>query len=61
MSEKACRQCKFISRGNRCPNCNSTDLSDDFSGFVIILNAEESEIAKMMHVTKKGKYALKVR
>ncbi|MCD6529541.1 DNA-directed RNA polymerase, subunit E'' [Candidatus Bathyarchaeota archaeon] len=61
MSEKACRQCKFISRENRCPNCNSTDLSDDFSGFVIILDAEGSEIAKIMNITRKGKYALKVR
>lgn len=61
MSEKACRDCKLISRESRCPNCNSSDLSDDFSGFVIILDVEESEIARIMKVDKNGKYALRIR
>jgi len=61
MSEKACRNCKLISRESRCPNCNSSDLSDDFSGFVIILDAKESEIAKIMNIEKNGKYALRIR
>ncbi len=61
MSEKACRECKLISRGNKCPVCNSSDMSDDFTGIVIIFDPENSEIARMMNVHTKGKYALRIR
>lgn len=46
---------------NRCPNCNSTDLSDDYSGMILVIDPESSEIAKRMSVTKPGQYALRVR
>jgi len=61
---KACRNCQFIiteKNENRCPNCNSTDLSDDHSGVVIIIDPEKSEIAKKLNVSKPGQYALRVR
>jgi DNA-directed RNA polymerase subunit E" len=41
--------------------CKSTNLSDDHSGVIIIIDPENSAIAKLMKVTKKGRYALKVR
>ncbi len=46
---------------DRCPNCNSTDLSEDYSGMVLIFDPEKSEIAKRLNVTRKGQYALRVR
>ncbi|MCE7736246.1 MAG: DNA-directed RNA polymerase, subunit E'' [Candidatus Heimdallarchaeota archaeon] len=46
---------------DRCPNCNSTDLSEDYSGMVLIFDPENSEIAKRLNVTRKGQYALRVR
>ena len=56
------KQMISATKGNvRCPVCNSTDLSDDFSGMVIILNPELSEIAKQLNVTRPGSYALRVR
>ncbi|MCH8905608.1 MAG: DNA-directed RNA polymerase, subunit E'' [Candidatus Heimdallarchaeota archaeon] len=61
---KACRNCHFIIQNksdNRCPNCNSTDLSDDHGGVVIIIDPEKSEIAKKLQVNKPGQYALRVR
>jgi len=60
---KACRQCRFLMEKteNRCENCNSTDLSEDHSGVVIIIDPEKSEIAKRLNVTKPGQYALRVR
>ena len=61
MSEKACRECHLISRGNVCPNCRAPTLSDDFSGLVIVIDPEGSEIAKAMNITKKGRYAIRVR
>ena len=32
--------------GNRCPNCGSEEHSDNFKGKVVVLNTEQSEIAK---------------
>jgi len=61
MSEKACRECSYLTTETTCPNCKSTNFSDDYSGLVIVLDPENSAIAKAMKVTKKGRYALKVR
>ncbi len=61
MGEKACRQCNTITTESVCPNCKSTNLSDDYSGVVIILDPEGSNIAHLMKVKKKGKYALRIR
>jgi len=61
MSERACRDCHLIFEGPTCPNCKSTNISDDFSGIVVIFDPEGSAIAKAMGITKKGKYAIRVR
>ena len=58
---KACTKCKLIVENeNRCPNCGSEDLSEKFSGLVIILSPEKSEIAKMMNIFLPGRYAIRV-
>jgi len=44
-----------------CPNCRSTELSDYWSGLVVIFNVEESKIAKLLNLAIPGRYALKVR
>ena len=61
MIERACRSCKFITKGNTCPNCGGASLSDDWIGYVVVLDPENSEIAKRLKITNPGKYALKVR
>jgi len=62
MSEKACRECHYILRGGSvCPVCKSSDLSDDFSGLVIIFDVEGSRIARVMNVKQRGRYAIRVR
>lgn len=61
---KACRKCRAInydSQNPRCEKCNSTDLSDDFSGLVYIVDSETSEVAKRLGITQPGEYALKIR
>lgn len=46
---------------SHCPNCKSTNLTESFSGLVVIFDADNSIIAQKLHVSKPGKYALQVR
>lgn len=59
---KACRTCHLIVEGKdtTCPRCNG-ELSDRFSGIVIIIDPERSVVAKIMNINTPGKYAIKVR
>lgn len=43
-----------------CKNCSSSDLTKNWYGYIIILEPEKSEIAKMLSIKTPGKYALKV-
>jgi len=61
LSDKACKNCRFISGGPVCPNCKSNNLSDDWSGLVIVIDPSTSEVAKRMGITAAGRYALRVR
>lgn len=61
MTDKACKNCRFISNGPVCPNCKSTNLSDDWSGLVVIIDPSTSEVAKRMDLKAPGRYALRVR
>ena len=61
MVEKVCRKCHYIADESVCPNCKSTDLSDDFGGLIIIMDPEKSVIAQAMKAKKKGRYAIRVR
>ncbi len=61
MVEKACKNCRMISAGPVCPNCKSTNLSDDWTGLVVIIDPNSSEIAKKMAIKTPGKYAIRVR
>ena len=56
----ACRKCKSLASGKICPSCNSTDLSKDWAGLIIILEPEKSEVAKSLGISKSGRYALRV-
>ena len=61
MTEKACKNCRYISNGPVCPNCKSTNLSDDWTGLAIIIDPDKSEIAKKMRIKGPGRYAVRVR
>ncbi|MDI9393899.1 MAG: transcription elongation factor subunit Spt4 [Euryarchaeota archaeon] len=61
MADKACRQCLRILEGQTCPVCGTSDLSNEWSGLVIILDTERSEIAKRLGVDIPDRFALKVR
>ena len=59
--ERACRNCRMIVEEDVCPKCKSSSLSNDWVGYVVIVNPENSMIAKRLNITSAGKYALKVR
>ncbi|MGQ9759109.1 MAG: transcription elongation factor subunit Spt4 [Candidatus Methanomethylicaceae archaeon] len=58
----ACRKCKYIlgEDDTRCPICGGADLSDDWSGLIVILDAS-SKVAELMGAKRPGRYAIKVR
>jgi DNA-directed RNA polymerase subunit E" len=58
---RACRNCKIIIEENVCPICKGTDLSDDYSGLLIVVDPEGSLMAKKMEIKEEGRYALKIR
>jgi DNA-directed RNA polymerase subunit E" len=61
MAPKACRTCKIITQDNVCPVCKGSELSEDFLGFVIILDTSKSQLAEKMKIKEAGRYALKIR
>jgi DNA-directed RNA polymerase subunit E" len=58
---RACRNCKIIIEENVCPICKGTDLSDDYSGLLIVVDPEGSQMAQKMDIKEEGRYALKIR
>jgi len=59
--EKACKICKTIYEGDKCPKCESKESTESWKGRVIIANTEKSEIAKKMKIKEKGTYAIKTK
>ncbi len=59
MAEKACRTDRLIiSQGDVCPICGQSNLTSKWSGYIVILNVEKSEIAKKLGLKMNGSYAL---
>ncbi|HVL49595.1 MAG TPA: transcription elongation factor subunit Spt4 [Candidatus Thermoplasmatota archaeon] len=58
---RACRDCHSLAEGDACPACKSTNLSKDWTGYVVVLDPKQSIIAQKMNIDTAGKYALKVR
>lgn len=58
---KVCRDCHRVVEGEACVVCGTSNLSEDWAGYVVIIDPEHSEIAKKMRITLPGRYALKAR
>ncbi|MEM0149383.1 MAG: transcription elongation factor subunit Spt4 [Candidatus Micrarchaeaceae archaeon] len=62
MEDKACKNCGFvISHGDVCPVCGSKELTTKWSSYVIIINAEKSEIAKKLGASINSTFAIDVK
>lgn len=56
--KKACRACRFLSEQHICPICKGVDFSTRWSGLAVIIDPENSEVAKKLGIIEKGEYAL---
>lgn len=61
MKQKACKVCKKIYEGDKCPLCESKESTDSFKGRIMVMDPEKSEIAKKINIKQKGEFAIKVR
>ena len=61
MKSKACKFCNRIYEGDKCPNCDSKESTENYKGRTVILNPEKSEIAKNLNIKVKGNFAIKTR
>ncbi|AIS31432.1 MULTISPECIES: transcription elongation factor subunit Spt4 [Methanobacterium] len=60
MVTKACTKCHRLMDEDRCAVCNLA-TSKNWSGFLIIVDPEESTIAQELKINLPGEYALRVR
>jgi DNA-directed RNA polymerase subunit E" len=58
---KACKLCKTIYEGEKCPKCDSKESTEGFKGKIALLNPEKSEIAQKINIKEKGIFAIKVK
>lgn len=59
---KACKLCStIVEDGDKCPNCGSREITDNFKGRAVILNPEKSEVAKKLNLKQSGNFAIKTR
>ena len=58
---KACRNCRYVTTIEKiCPKCQG-ELSEKFSGLVIMIDPERSEVAKLATINTVGTFAIKVK
>lgn len=59
---KACKSCHLIvADSDKCPLCQSTELTEKFSGQLVVVDPEKSEIGKKLGIKAPGTYAIKIR
>ena len=59
--QKACKECRTVYEGSKCPACGSTDSTDSFKGKVVVIDPEKSEIAQKLGIKKNGTFASRLR
>jgi DNA-directed RNA polymerase subunit E" len=60
MTEKACRTCRRLVKGNICPVCKNSELATGWKGLLLVIDPN-SEIAKEAGITSPGKFAIKIK
>ncbi len=57
---KACRKCHILTNRSTCPYCGES-TSDNWQGYLIVIDPNNSKIAEKAGLKMPGRYALKVR
>ena len=60
VGQRACKSCRTVHNLTKCPKCGSSEFSTTFKGKIVIINPEESEVAKKLKLREKGVYAIKL-
>jgi DNA-directed RNA polymerase subunit E" len=58
--ERACKKCKTIFKGAKCPKCGAEEFTEGFKGKIVMLNPEGSEVAEKTGLKEKGEYAIRI-
>ncbi len=62
MEGKVCKNCRMIiTHGDKCPLCGGTDLTTKWSSYVVVLNAEKSDIAAKLSIKVNSTFALNIK
>ncbi len=59
--KNACRKCKMLFEGDKCPSCKSESHSSSWQGRIFISDVNKSMISDKVNIKIKGEYAIKVR
>ena len=60
MNKKACTHCSYLSDKELYPVCKNP-TSPNWSGLLIVIDPENSDVAKELGITVPGEYALRVK
>ncbi|NCN98713.1 hypothetical protein COU62_02950 [Candidatus Pacearchaeota archaeon CG10_big_fil_rev_8_21_14_0_10_35_219] len=60
-AEKACKKCKTLFTGAKCPKCGGDEKVDTYKGKVYVFEPEKSELAKELGLKESGKFAVRLR
>ena len=61
--QKICKKCGLVIEDENlkeCPVCGNNKFTTFWQGYAIIVNPEKSEVAKILNINVKGKYALRI-
>jgi len=59
---KACTKCKALVpyEVTKCPICGNESFTENWTGMIIILDPNKSRVAKLLGITKSGRYAVRL-
>ena len=62
IKEQACKKCGYVLEDplEECPICQNKKFTTFWKGAVVINDPENSEVAKKLNITHKGKFALRI-
>jgi len=59
---KACTKCRALINDTVevCPICGSRKFTEEWDGFIAVIDPEKSEAARMLSINQKGVFSIKV-